>query len=98
MSNIETSAPGTPVKEAAPAKVMSCLALGETARVVGLTLRGEMRRRLQDLGLIEGAEVRCELRSPLGDPTAYGICGALIALRAADSAGVLVTSIREVDA
>ena len=44
-----------------------------------------MRRRLQDLGLAEGREILCLGRSPLGDPAAYLICGAAIALRRADS-------------
>lgn len=50
-----------------------------------------MRRRMQDIGLIEGTEVECVQKSPAGDPVAYRIRGALIALRAEDSARVLVT-------
>ncbi|MCL1917750.1 MAG: ferrous iron transport protein A [Peptococcaceae bacterium] len=49
-----------------------------------------MRRRLQDLGLIEGTEVVCVCKSPLGDPKAFGIRGAVIALRAEDSSRVRV--------
>ena len=52
-----------------------------------------MRRRLQDMGLVEGTEVECVLKSPSGDPTAYGVRGALIALRAEDARQVLVTKI-----
>jgi ferrous iron transport protein A len=58
--------------------------------VFGLSAGGDMRRRLQDMGLIEGTTVRCLQRSPLGDPTAFLIRGAVIALRAADSAGVMI--------
>lgn len=39
------------------------------------------RRRLFDLGFVEGTPVRAELRSPGGDPTAYRIRGTLVALR-----------------
>lgn len=49
-----------------------------------------MRRRLRELGLVEGTAVTCLGRSPLGDPAAYGILGAVIALRDRDAAGVLV--------
>jgi ferrous iron transport protein A len=49
-----------------------------------------MRRRLQDLGLVEGARVECVGRSPGGDPSAYLICGAVIAIRAQDGRNVLV--------
>jgi len=34
-----------------------------------------------DLGLLPGLEVRADLTSPLGDPTAYLVCGSLIVLR-----------------
>lgn len=47
-------------------------------------------RRLRDLGFAEEASVKCLFRSMFGDPTAYEICGTVIALRAEDSASVLV--------
>jgi Fe2+ transport system protein FeoA len=34
-----------------------------------------------DLGILPGAQIQIELRSPLGDPTAYRVRGAVIALR-----------------
>ena len=43
-----------------------------------------------DLGFAEGAGIRCLFRSMFGDPTAYEICGTVIALRAGDSASVFV--------
>ena len=67
------------------------LPVGQTARVEELRLNGSIRRRMQDIGLIEGTEVECVQKSPAGDPVAYRIRGALIALRAEDSARVLVT-------
>jgi ferrous iron transport protein A len=63
---------------------------GRRATVSGLSAEGGLRRRLQDLGLVEGREVTCVELSPLGDPTAYEICGAVIALRREDSETVLV--------
>lgn len=66
------------------------LAPGERARVCALQAAGRMRRRLIDLGLVERTEVTCVGRSPLGDPAAYAIRGAVIAIRAADGAGVLL--------
>jgi len=67
------------------------LKIGETARVNKLELTGSMRRRVQDIGLIEGTEVECVLKSPGGDPIAYQIRGAIIALRNEDSLNILVT-------
>jgi DtxR family Mn-dependent transcriptional regulator len=39
------------------------------------------RRRLLDLGVVPGTLVRAELASLSGDPVAYRIRGAMIALR-----------------
>jgi DtxR family Mn-dependent transcriptional regulator len=62
---------------------LSDLKLGEQATVLSLlpVCRGAQRRRLLDLGLLPGTVVEAELRSPSGEPTAYRIRGALIALR-----------------
>jgi len=70
--------------------VLNRLSPGDRATVAALNTVGDMRRRLQDMGLTEGTTVRCLQRSPLGDPTAYLIRGAVIALRAIDAAGVLI--------
>lgn len=66
---------------------------GEKARVHSLLTHGAMRRRLLDIGLVEGAEVECVGKSPLGDPSAYLICGAVIAIRDCDSREVKVTGV-----
>ena len=55
----------------------------ESGTVVGLSprCRGVERRRLLDLGIVPGTVVRAEMISPSGDPIAYRVRGALIALR-----------------
>ncbi len=63
---------------------------GQTAVVRELTAPGSIRRRLQDIGLIRGTQVECIGISPLGDPAAYLIRGAVIALRREDATGVLI--------
>ena len=63
---------------------------GETAKVRELKSTGSMRRRMLDIGLVEGTFVECLQRSPGGDPIAYLIRGAVIALRSADSSKILV--------
>ncbi|MCL2088306.1 MAG: ferrous iron transport protein A [Oscillospiraceae bacterium] len=59
--------------------------LRQGERAVVIDVGGDMRDRLQDMGLIEGTEVACVQISPLGDPSAYLIRGAVIALREEDS-------------
>lgn len=44
-------------------------------------LQGYTRRRLLDLGMTPGANIKAEMRNFLGDPRAYRIRGTLIALR-----------------
>jgi DtxR family transcriptional regulator, Mn-dependent transcriptional regulator len=56
---------------------------GEVVRVSGIapTCQGPQRRRLLDLGVVPGTRMEAELVSPSGDPVAYRLRGALIALR-----------------
>ena len=66
---------------------------GARATVTDLKAEGGMRRRLQDLGLVKGCRVDCVERSPMGDPTAYRICGAVVALRREDADTVCVAGV-----
>lgn len=67
---------------------------GEQAYVASIGAAAALGRRLLDLGLIPGTAVTCLFRSPSGDPAAYLIRGAVIALRQKDAAEVWVTSRR----
>jgi DtxR family Mn-dependent transcriptional regulator len=62
---------------------LSSLAAGQQAVVASISpaCRGVERRRLLDLGLVPGTKVTAEFASPAGDPMAYRVRGALIALR-----------------
>jgi DtxR family Mn-dependent transcriptional regulator len=62
---------------------LSDLEIGQRAAILSIlpACRGAQRRRLLDLGLLPGTIVEAELRSPGGEPTAYRVRGALIALR-----------------
>jgi ferrous iron transport protein A len=63
---------------------------GAGAVITALDSRGPERRRLMDLGLLPGSEVKADLTSPLGDPTAYLVCGSLIVLRRSQTRAVHV--------
>ena len=67
---------------------MNSLEEGRWGRVIRLDTKGDMRRRLQDIGLVEGTTVKCLRKTPSGDPVAYLIRGAVIALRSADSSEI----------
>lgn len=76
----------------AQAETLADLEAGETATVVGLSAacHGPQRRRLLDLGVVPGTAIDAELASAFGDPVAYRVRGALIALRRHQAAWVLV--------
>ena len=48
-------------------------------------MNGPLKRRLLDLGIIPNTVITPILKSPSGDPTAFGIRGALIAIRKEDA-------------
>lgn len=50
-----------------------------------INCRGNIKRRILDLGMIEGTKIKPVLKSPLGDPIAYEVRGSLISLREEES-------------
>lgn len=60
----------------------------EAATVTSLDASCSMKGRFEDLGITPGTEIRCVMVSPLGDPTAYLVRGALIAIRREDAKGI----------
>ena len=65
----------------APVVRLTALGPGTQGRVVALRSQGLTRRRLLDLGMTAGVIVERAFTSPFGEPTAYRVRGALIALR-----------------
>ncbi|MCJ7834869.1 ferrous iron transport protein A [Cuneatibacter sp. NSJ-177] len=63
---------------------------GQKAVIARLESADDIRRRLQDMGLIEGTSVECVGKSPLGDPAAYLVRGAVIALRSQESDRIFI--------
>ncbi len=61
------------------------LPLNKTGIVDKLNCNGNIRRRLLDLGLVQGTPIIPILKSPSGDPTAFEIRKTIIALRKEDS-------------
>lgn len=64
------------------------LKLGERATVTKIETTNSLRRRLMDIGLVENTTVECIGKSPMGDPSAYLIRGAVIAIRSRDCADI----------
>ncbi len=56
-----------------------------------------LKQRFEDLGIVQGTEIECVMKSPLGDPVAYLIRGALIAIRKEDSVNILAEQLEEAE-
>ena len=72
---------------------LSDTSLGSSCIVKKINLDGSIKRRLLDIGLIEGTRVENVLVSPAGDPMAFLIRGAVIALRNDDTRNIVVEAI-----
>ena len=66
------------------------LPLNRRAVVAAVSAPEDQRRRLLELGFVPGGEVSAVHESPWGDPVAYAVCGAVIALRRADARQISV--------
>lgn len=72
---------------------LDLLSVGQRAEIAQLDTSDEFRARLMALGFVPGGSVETVLESPWGDPVAYEVCGAVIALRRADARQIFVTNI-----
>lgn len=66
---------------------------GQRALIKELRSEPNMRRRLLDIGLVENTAVECIGTSPCGDPSAFLIRGAVIAIRSEDCRNILIKNI-----
>lgn len=78
---------------------LSDLGEGEAGKVVEISkaIKGAERRRLFDLGLVPGTVVHNIMNSPMGDPHAYEIRGATIALRDAQANEISIIKLKETE-
>lgn len=70
---------------------LASLSDGQSCYIHTIELGGLLRRRIFDLGIIPGTWVQCVRRSPAGNPIAYYVRGAVIALRNEDAARIKVS-------
>ncbi|MBE6935637.1 MAG: ferrous iron transport protein A [Ruminococcaceae bacterium] len=67
-------------------KTMKDLRPGQTANVVRVHGEGPVRRRIMDMGITKGVEVRVRKVAPLGDPIELNVRGYELSLRRDDAA------------
>lgn len=92
MARNVTVEPSIEVVDAGSARTLAEVEPGDSATVVGIApaCRGPARRRLLDLGVVPGTVIHARMRSAAGDPVAYDIRGALVALRREQAAHIRV--------
>jgi ferrous iron transport protein A len=59
--------------------------VGHSARVVKLHGEGALKRRIMDMGITKGVEIRICKVAPLGDPMELTVRGYELSLRRADA-------------
>lgn len=74
-------------------QTLDMLSVGEQCVIKKLNEKSNMFGRFTDLGLISGTRVECVGKSPCGDPKAYLIRGAVIAIRDKDCKDIFVEEV-----
>lgn len=69
--------------------------LKRSVTVIRLDVDGYKRRSFINVGILPGTQIQKVRISPLGEPAAYMIRGALIALRPEDAAKIIVVIAEE---
>ena len=66
-------------------KTLKDVKIGQTAKIVKLHGEGAIKRRIMDMGITKGIEVRVRKVAPLGDPMELTVRGYELSLRKADA-------------
>ena len=67
--------------------------IGESCVIEKILIEADMYRRFLDIGLVEGTKVKCVNESPSGNPKAFLIRGAVIAIRLENCRDIIVRRI-----
>ncbi len=71
-------------------KTLRDVKIGATCRVVKLNGEGALKRRIMDMGITKGVEIRVRKVAPLGDPLEITVRGYELTLRKDDAAMIEV--------
>lgn len=69
---------------------LSMLKRGETGKITKITATGPLKRRLMDMGILTGTEVKMEKIAPLGDPMEVTVKGYSLSLRKTEAERIVV--------
>ncbi len=71
-------------------KSLKSLKPGESGKIAMVRVKGPIKRRLMDMGVIKGTEVYVEKVAPLGDPIEIKIKGYNLSLRKEDAQNIII--------
>jgi len=71
-------------------KTLNQLKPGERATIVKVGGQGPVRRRILDMGVVRGAEIKVVRVAPLGDPVEFLIKGYNLSLRKSEAQQIQV--------
>jgi Fe2+ transport system protein FeoA len=74
----------------ADTRVLSEFKTGEAGRVVRITAKNPVRRRILEMGVTPGTDICVKGMAPLGDPMEILVKGYHLSLRKGEAAGILV--------
>ncbi len=69
---------------------LTSLQKGEKAQILQISSRGELGRRIRDMGLIPGAAITLLGRAPMGDPLALRVADTTVAIRKREAKSILI--------
>ncbi len=73
---------------------LAMLKTGEKGRITKLGTVGHLKRRLMDMGVLVGEEIKVEKVAPLGDPIEVTIKNYNLSLRKKEAEGILVEVVK----
>lgn len=73
---------------------LTMLKCGEKGKITGIGAIRPLKRRLMDMGVLVGEEVRMDKVAPLGDPLEVTVKGYRLSLRKKEAEGILVEVMR----
>lgn len=69
---------------------LDMMEIGDSAKVTYIDENSNLYQRFLDIGIINDTKIECVLEGPVGDPKAYLIRGAVIAIRSEDAKSIYV--------
>ena len=69
---------------------LSELEIGEKGKVIKVNGKGEINRRMRDMGIVPGSLVELETKATLGDPIEIKVMGYHLTLRGNEANDILI--------